>query len=54
MKIEFPLLATLFLIGTTLLVRAQAQGIEQALFATALEYSANGARAAVRLLHFTR
>jgi hypothetical protein len=50
MKIEFPLLATLLLIGTTLLVRAQAQGVEQALFATAMEYGVNGVRSAIKLL----
>jgi uncharacterized membrane protein (UPF0136 family) len=54
MKIEFPLLASLLFIGTTLLARAQAQGIEQALFATAIEYGVNGVRSAVRLLRFTR
>jgi len=54
MKIEIPLLATLLLIGTTMLVRVQAQGIEQALFATAIEYGVNGARSAVRLLRLSR
>lgn len=50
MKIEFSLLSTLLLIVTTLLARAQAQGIEQALFATAMEYGFNGFRSAIRLL----
>jgi hypothetical protein len=54
MKIEFPLLASLLLIGTTLLVRAQAQGIEQALFAMAIEYGVNGFRSATRLLRLSR
>lgn len=52
MKIEFPLLATLLMIGTSLLARAQAQGIEQALLATAIEYCVRGGKAAVRLVHF--
>jgi hypothetical protein len=50
MKIEFPFLATLLLIGTTLLVRAQALGMEQALFTTAMEYGVNGLRSAIKLL----
>jgi hypothetical protein len=50
MKIEFPFLATLLLIGTTLLVRAQALGMEQALFTTAVEYGVNGLRFAIKLL----
>jgi uncharacterized membrane protein (UPF0136 family) len=50
MKIEVPLLATLLLIGTSLLVRAQAQGIEQALFATAIEHGASGVRSVIKLL----
>jgi hypothetical protein len=50
MKIEFPLMATLLLIGTTLLARTQAQGIEQALFATVIEYGVGGLRSAIRLL----
>ncbi|MGE5305135.1 MAG: hypothetical protein ACM3TN_17635 [Alphaproteobacteria bacterium] len=50
MKIEFSLISTLMLIGTTVLQRAQAQGIEQALFATALEYGVNGVRSAIKLL----
>ena len=50
MKIEFSMVSTLLLIGTSLLQRVQAQGIEQALFATALEYGANGIRSALKLL----
>jgi hypothetical protein len=50
MKIEFSLISSLLLIGTTVLQRAQAQGIEQALFATALEYGVNGVRSAIKLL----
>ncbi len=52
MKIDIPLLESLMSIGITLLVRAQAQGIEQALLATAVEFSVNGARAAARFLRF--
>jgi hypothetical protein len=54
MKIEIPLLSAFLWIATTLLARAQAQGIEQALIATAIEYSAIGTRAAVRFSRFTR
>ncbi len=50
MKPEFPLLAALFLIGTDLLVRIAVQGIEQALFAMAVEHGAAGMRAVKRLL----
>ncbi|MGE5819964.1 MAG: hypothetical protein ACM37Z_18210, partial [Deltaproteobacteria bacterium] len=50
MKIEFPFFATLLLIGTTLLARAQAMGMEQALVATAMEYGVNGFRSAIKLL----
>jgi hypothetical protein len=38
MKIEATFLAALMLIGTTLLARMAAQGVEQALFSTAIEY----------------
>jgi hypothetical protein len=44
MKIEIPILASLFLIGTSLLARVAVQGIEQALLATVAEYGANGLR----------
>ena len=50
MKIEFSFISTLLLIGSTVLHRAQAQGIEQALFATALEYGVTGVRSAIKLL----
>lgn len=50
MKIEFPFLATLLLIGTTLLARAQAMGFEQALVTTAMEYGVNGLRSAIKLM----
>ena len=50
MKIEFSLISSLLLIGTTLLGRAQAQGVEQALFATAAEYALTGIRSAAKLL----
>jgi hypothetical protein len=50
MKIEIPFLASLFLMATTLLARVTVQGIEQVLFATAIEYSLNGIRAGRRLL----
>jgi hypothetical protein len=50
MKIEFPYLATLLLIGTTLLARAQAMGVEQALVTTAMEYGVNGLRSAIKLM----
>jgi hypothetical protein len=49
MKIEILFLAALFLIGTTLLAVA-VRSIEQALFATAAEYGANGLRAGKKLL----
>jgi len=42
MKIEIPFLTSLFLIVTTLLARAAFQGIEQALFATAIDYGFGG------------
>jgi len=42
MKSEIPFLATLVLIGTTLSARVAAQGVEQALFSTVIEYWLNG------------
>jgi hypothetical protein len=43
MKIEISLLASaLVLIGTTLLARMAAQGVEQALFSTVVEYWLHG------------
>ena len=50
MKIEFPFFATLLLVGTTLLARVQALGVEQALVATAMEYGVNGLRSAIKLM----
>ena len=50
MKIEIPFLAALVLIGTSLLARMAAQGVEQALFSTAIEYGLDGVRAVKRLL----
>ena len=50
MNIEILFLASLFLIGTTLLARVAVRGIEQARFATAPEYSLNGIRAGKKLL----
>jgi hypothetical protein len=45
MNIEILFLASLFLIGTSLLARVAVQGIEQALLATVAEYGVNRARA---------
>jgi hypothetical protein len=42
MKIEIPFLTSLCLIATALLTRATIQGVEQALFATAIEYGLGG------------
>ena len=50
MKIEVPFLAAVVLIGTGLLARMAAQGVEQALFSTAIEYGIDGIRAVKRLL----
>lgn len=50
MKIVMSLASTLLLIGTTLLTRAQAQGFEPALVATAMEFGLHGARHAIKLL----
>ena len=44
MKIEIPSLAMLVLIGTDLLARVPAQGVEQALFSTVIQYWLNGRR----------
>jgi hypothetical protein len=44
MKIEIPSLAMLVLIGTDLLARVPAQGVEQALFSTLIHYWLNGRR----------
>jgi hypothetical protein len=37
-RIEIPFLAALVLIGTSLLARMAAQGVDQALLSTAIEY----------------
>jgi hypothetical protein len=50
MKIEIPLLAGLLLIGTDLLARVAVQGIEQALFSTAIEHGLNAFKAIRSLL----
>jgi hypothetical protein len=50
MKIEISFLASLFLIGTTLLARVAVRGIEQALLATAVEYGLKGINATRKLL----
>ncbi len=50
MNIEILFLASLALIGTTLLARVAVRGIEQARFATAPEYSLNGINARRKLL----
>ena len=42
MKIEIPFLASLLLIGASLMARMQAQGVEQALAAVAIECGMNG------------
>jgi hypothetical protein len=44
MKIEIPFLAALVLIGTSLLARIAAQGVEQALFSTVIEYGLKATR----------
>jgi hypothetical protein len=46
MKIEISILAALFLMGNQLMARAAAQGIEQALVSTAIEWSVNKLNAA--------
>jgi hypothetical protein len=42
MKIEISFLAALVLIGTTVLARMAAQGVEQALFSRVIEYWLHG------------
>jgi hypothetical protein len=51
MKVEVSLFAGLLVIATTLLVRAQIQGLEGALLSIAVEYSFRGMRAGSRILH---
>ena len=41
-KSEIPIMATLVLVGTSLSARIAAQGVEQALFSTVIEYCLNG------------
>jgi hypothetical protein len=50
MKIVIPFLAAFILLGTDLLARAAAQGIEQALLSTVVKYGANSIRAGRRFL----
>jgi hypothetical protein len=45
MKIEVPFLAALLILGADLLARVSVQGVEQALFSTALEWSMKRIRA---------
>ncbi len=49
MKIEIPFLASLLLIGASLMARMQTQGVEQALALAAIEYGTNGIRTGKRL-----
>jgi hypothetical protein len=50
MKIEIPFLVGLLLIGTDLLGRIAVQGVEQALFSTAVEYGLNAFKNSRRFL----
>ena len=50
MKIEIPFLAGLLLIGTDLFARVAVQGIEQAIFSTALEHGLNAFKRSRRFL----
>jgi hypothetical protein len=50
MKIESFFVALLFLGGTNLFARALTQGVESALVATAIEWSAKRIRAAVKVV----
>lgn len=50
MKIEIPFLAGLLLIGTDLLARVAVQGVEQALFSTAIEHGLHAFKTVRRLL----
>ena len=49
MKIEIPFLAGLLLIATDLLARVAVQGVEQALFSTAIEQGLNAFKTVRRL-----
>jgi hypothetical protein len=53
MKVEIPFLAGLLLVGTNLFARVAVQGVEQALFSTAIEYSWNIIKSSKRFLHET-
>jgi hypothetical protein len=53
MKIEIPFLAGLLLVGNNLFVRLAVQGVEQALFSTAIEYGWNVIKSSKGLLHET-
>jgi hypothetical protein len=50
MKIESFFIAVLLLGGTTLFARVLAQGVESALVATAIEWSARRIRAAIKVV----
>ena len=52
MKVEVSLFAGLLVIATTLLARAQIQGLEGALLSMAVEYSFRGVRAGSRILQY--
>ena len=51
MKIEIPSLAVLILIGTDLLARVPAQGVEQALFSTVISLLAKWDKEKVKSSH---
>jgi len=53
MKIEIPILAALFLMGTELMARAALQGMEQALVSTAIEWSVNKFNVARKMISLT-
>jgi hypothetical protein len=50
MKIEISFLAGLLIIGTDLLARVAVQGVEQAVFSTAIEYGLNALKSGRRFL----
>jgi hypothetical protein len=51
MKIEIPILAALFLLGSELLARAAVQGVEQALVTAIIEWSMGRVKSAGRMFH---
>ncbi|HSE89228.1 MAG TPA: hypothetical protein VLJ79_23650 [Candidatus Binatia bacterium] len=53
MKVEIPFLAGLLLVGTNLFARVAVQGVEQALFSTAIEYGWNVIKSSKGFLHET-